>query len=347
VAERRPNHSYDDVVGALHDVSNALTVLLGWVASARAEGATPEQIEQALAMIEERARAARDLARRAIGAAPEAEDPAAPFDAVLDGALRALEVEAERAGVRLVSRGAPTARVSGGDVSHVLTNLVLNALAHAPRGTEVTIDATLADGRVVVDISDRGPGVDPSRADAIFEGDSTRAGGAGVGLRHARSVARAAGGDLVLADGAGKGALFRLTWPHSGAALPPPPMSARLPVLEGTRVLVLEDDADVATLLETALGARGAKVTVATNAAELAKAAASRHDAALIDLSPIADDVEGAIGRVRAGSPDARLVVISGSAVGMPEALSGGGVHWVRKPFEVSEVVAALTRAKT
>ena len=63
-----------DVTGALHDVSNALTVLLGWVTEARAASASPEQLAHALAIIEDRARAARDLARRAIGAAHEAID---------------------------------------------------------------------------------------------------------------------------------------------------------------------------------------------------------------------------------------------------------------------------------
>ena len=349
MAHERPAESIEDVVGALHDVSNALTVLLGWVASARAEGATAEQVDHALAMVEERARVARDLARRAIGAPTATPETDAPFDAVIASAVRALVVEADRAGVKIVLRSAPgTARVAGAaNVSHILTNLVLNALAHAPRGSDVTVDASIANGRFVVEVADTGPGVDASRAEAIFEGDTKRPGGAGVGLRHARSVARAAGGDLALAtlDGDG-GARFRLTWPRVGGSIPPPPMSTRPRLLAGTRVLILEDDADVATLLETALGARGADVTVATTAAELAVAALDRHDAALIDLSPIADDVQGAIYRVRAGSPDAALVLISGSAVGIPDALAQGRVRWVRKPFEVAEVVAALTDTK-
>jgi hypothetical protein len=42
------------------------------------------------------------------------------------------------------------------------------------------------------------------------------------------------------------------------------------------------------------------------------------------------------------------LVFISGSAVGLPEGLDVGHIRWIRKPFEVSEVVAALleTRAE-
>ena len=56
------------VEGALHEVSNALTVLLGWIAEARDPSASPEDVKHALRIVEERARGARNLARRAIGA---------------------------------------------------------------------------------------------------------------------------------------------------------------------------------------------------------------------------------------------------------------------------------------
>jgi DNA-binding NtrC family response regulator len=139
----------------------------------------------------------------------------------------------------------------------------------------------------------------------------------------------------------GEGATFRIRWVR--AKPPAAPLSApRAAVLAGTRVLVLEDDVAVATLLESALGARGAQVVVARNVAELAERAGDDHDAALIDLSPIADDVRGALATLHRGSPDAVLVLISGSATGVPEGLDMEHIRWVRKPFEIAEIVAAL-----
>jgi CheY-like chemotaxis protein len=130
-------------------------------------------------------------------------------------------------------------------------------------------------------------------------------------------------------------------------------------VLAGRRVLVVEDDGDVALLLESALSARGAHVVVARSAAELERAAADRHDAALVDLSPIARDVQGALDALNRGSPGLAVVFISGSVAGLPESLAEGDgdgvearegsarpVRWVRKPFEVSEVVAALLESR-
>jgi CheY-like chemotaxis protein len=344
----KPADSYERVLGALHDVSNALTVLLGWVGEARAAASRGEVAEDALQIIDRRARVARDLARRAIGVRVIDAEAEQPIDVVVDDAVHALELEALRAGVTLVVEAEPrvsTARIgAAGDVSQILTNLLLNALAYAPRGTEVRVRVAQSSAEVTVDVEDDGPGIDPARVASIFHGDSTREGGAGVGLRHARAVARGAAGDLALVPSAkGRGACFRLSWRRAGGSVPPAPMSSPRPqLLAGTRILVLEDDADVATLLETALSARGALVTLAKSADELSVAAKSRHDAALLDLSPIAHDIDGAIAVLRAGSPDVKLVVISGSAVGIPAALASARVRWVRKPFEVSEVVAAL-----
>jgi CheY-like chemotaxis protein/anti-sigma regulatory factor (Ser/Thr protein kinase) len=271
---------------------------------------------------------------------------------VLSDAIAALAVEAQRAHVRIALR-APSAehgraRVVSGDVSQIVTNLVMNALAHAPAQSEVTVALTAGESHVTIDVVDAGPGVEATRRASIFEGDSARRGGAGVGLRHARAMARAAGGDLELVPG-DAGAHFRLTWPRADA-LPPAPRSVpRMHLFEGTHVLVVEDDLHVSQLLESALVARGAVVTVARTAAELAAALASPgppHDAVLIDLSPIQSNPVSAITSLRERAPDAMMVVISGSAEELPEPLRDESVRFVRKPFEVGEIVSALAQSQ-
>lgn len=338
------------MTGALHDVSNALTVLLGWVAEARGTSSA-EAIQHALAIVEERARAARAVARRAIGADVDLDEGEMALDEVVADVVEALSVEAQRAGVTLAVAGRASAVLvtAPGDLTQILTNVVLNALAWSPRGSRVTVEPEADSVEARVFVQDAGPGVPAAQVPFVFDGASTRDGGAGVGLRHARAVARAAGGDLALTSTrAGEaGARFQLRWPRVEATLPRAPVSApRATVLAGTRVLVVEDDADVASLLESALGARGAEVVVASTAEELHARAKQRIDAALIDLSPIAHDVGGAVAALRGGSPDVALVFISGSAVGLPEGLEGDAIRWVRKPFEVAEVVSALIEVR-
>ncbi|MDP9002740.1 MAG: ATP-binding protein [Myxococcota bacterium] len=339
-----------DVTGALHDVSNALTVLLGWVAEARAGRGAPEQLDRALTIVEERARTARDLARRAIGAPSTIDDRDDALDKVVDDVVEALSVEAHRADVSLVvATRSPGVRIPlAGDASEILTNLMLNALAWAPHGSRITVELQVDSTSLLLFVQDEGPGVPAGQAGRIFGGATGREGGAGVGLRHARALARAAGGDLdLLMGGPSRGARFRLRWPRIAATIPRAPLSAARPAtLAGMHVLVVEDDREVAALLESALDARGAHVVVARTLDELRQHAVQRHDVALIDLSPIAHDVLGAVEELRRGSPEVALVFISGSAVGLPAGLDARQIGWVRKPFEVAEIVDAITEAR-
>jgi CheY-like chemotaxis protein len=340
-----------DLVGALHEVSNALTVLLGWVAEARDPSATPEEIAHALRILEQRARSARDLARRAIGVkVPPPGDVDLPQ--VVADVVESLRVEAARASVTITPSGpSPSeARIPlGDDLAQIITNLALNALHYAPAGSEVRIVTAVEPATVTIDVEDDGPGVSEERSFSVFEGDTTRQGGAGIGLRHARAMARAAGGDLTLLPGAG-GARFRIRWPRADA----PPIKApdpsgrlsrpRLQVLAGTKVLIVEDDADVTELLGTALEARGAEVTVARTADELRGRIDEGLHAVLVDLSPIAEDVQGALAMVKARAAKAEIVFITGSAEALPEGMESSA--WVRKPFEVGEVVDAILACK-
>lgn len=340
-----------DLAGVLHDVSNALTVLLGWVAEARAQDVSKEDSAYALAIVEQRARVARDLARQAIGSTRIDEQK--PLGDIINEVATGLRVEATRAGATIRANGADAlAKVAGAvDVSQILTNLVLNALAFAPRGTVIEIDLTCDDARCRVVVTDQGPGVPAAIRASIFDGESQRPGGTGVGLRHSRALARAAGGDLeLLAQRDGKGASFALSWPRVDI-VPRAPLSSapRVRELAGIRVLLVEDDTAVTQLLETALEGRGADVTIAATRSELAKVIAEGDEpfhAALVDLSPIADDVGGAISSLRTSSPGIDLILITGSADRLPDVVASEAMKLVRKPFELGEVFSALTSKK-
>jgi CheY-like chemotaxis protein/anti-sigma regulatory factor (Ser/Thr protein kinase) len=339
-----------DLTGVLHDVANALTVLLGWVGEAREPEATPEAVAYALKIIDQRARIARDLARHAIGG-PRFDEQREAVKIVGEVA-ESLRVEAQRKQAKIVVSGAETeARLAGAlDVSQVVTNIVMNALAYAPTGSTVSVHVSSDEETATIVVTDEGAGVEAGRSESIFRGDSLRPGGIGVGLRHSREIAQAADGNVEILpnDPSRSGARFRITWPRADA-MPRPPMStSRVNELVGVRVLVVEDDAAVTQLLETALDARGAQVTIAGNAEELTRAlAAGPYDAALVDLSPIASDAEGALASLRAACrPEASIVLITGSADALPEAVSAASLDLVRKPFEVREVLAALVKKK-
>ena len=94
-------------------------------------------------------------------------------------------------------------------IADALRNLVENAVAHGPEGTEVAV-AVLPDGRVTV--SDEGPGVPPADRARVFErfwrGAGARRAGAGLGLAIVAEIARAHGGTVTVEDAPGSGARF-------------------------------------------------------------------------------------------------------------------------------------------
>jgi hypothetical protein len=64
----------------------------------------------------------------------------------------------------------------------------------------------------------------------------------------------------------------------------------------------------------------------------------------LVDLSPLGSDPAAGIAKIRQSSPDAVLVLVTGQSDALPAELTAGDIHLVRKPFEVSEVLAVLRR---
>ena len=156
------------------------------------------------------------------------------------------------------------------------------------------------------------------------------------------------GGKLSLAESQ-RGARFDVRWPQLALRAPISRISSMPGLsLEGYHILLLEDDDAVIGLLSTALSLRGATVHAARSSSELETATASRaFDAALLDLSPIANDVGGALAKVQARSPKIKVVLISGSAAEIPEAAQGVMAAWVRKPFEVGEILAVLRSFST
>jgi two-component system, OmpR family, sensor histidine kinase TctE len=95
-----------------------------------------------------------------------------------------------------------------------LRNLIENAVAHAPAGTEVTVTVDRA-GRI--DVADRGRGVPRKDRESIFKrfwrGAGEKKEGAGLGLAIVSEIMRAHRGSVSVADNPGGGAVFTLSFP--------------------------------------------------------------------------------------------------------------------------------------
>jgi signal transduction histidine kinase len=117
-----------------------------------------------------------------------------------------------------VHRPLPLVRGDRERLRQVLTNLLDNAVKYSPTGGEVEVEALAENGRINVEVRDRGPGVSPEHQALIFEkfgrvsGDQSKP-GTGLGLFIARSIAEAHGGSLDVHSRPGSGVVFRLALP--------------------------------------------------------------------------------------------------------------------------------------
>ena len=100
------------------------------------------------------------------------------------------------------------------ELATVLQNLLVNARRYAP-GSVVRISATSSGGRVQILVEDRGPGVDATQHELVFQRgyrcSPDNADGSGLGLYLARRLMREQDGEIVLRERTGGGASFVLS----------------------------------------------------------------------------------------------------------------------------------------
>lgn len=105
-----------------------------------------------------------------------------------------------------------------------LRNLIDNALRYTPRGSTVTVSATMAGGSPAVTVEDDGPGVPaddlPRLSERFFRGSDPGAEGSGLGLAIVSRIADLHGARLAIGNLPAGGFAARLTWPSGPQALP-------------------------------------------------------------------------------------------------------------------------------
>jgi signal transduction histidine kinase len=98
-------------------------------------------------------------------------------------------------------------------MQRALDNLILNAIQNTPAGGRVGVDALYHGDKLLLRVSDTGPGVSEEVRDRLFEPFVTvRPDGTGLGLAIVREIARAHHGDTRLVHGE-SGATFEIEVP--------------------------------------------------------------------------------------------------------------------------------------
>jgi signal transduction histidine kinase/ActR/RegA family two-component response regulator len=279
-------------------------------------------------------------------------------NASMKGLELTLHVEPELAAAR---RGAAVADAHR--VRQILANLLGNALKFTVRGrVEARIERT-ANGRLVIEIADTGPGLAAEELERAFEPfnriERTSAGtsGAGLGLSLSRQLARLMGGELAAHSAVGVGSCFRLELPYDEAASPERDAEAPAEIVGPTalerrtlRVLIAEDDALNAAMLRAVVEQLGHQVVHAIDgrrAVDLSRVC--EFDLLMIDGRMPNMDGPATIMAIRALDGDMAQVpiiaVIGGDAVEAKECTDAGADAVLRKPVSVAAVARAVADA--
>jgi two-component system CheB/CheR fusion protein len=184
----------------------------------------------------------------------------------------------------------------GARIAQIVTNLLANAVKFTPSGGNVTVSVSVdtAAERAVLKVTDTGTGIDPGLLGRVFEpfmqGDRTldrTGGGLGLGLALVKGLVDLHQGEVsARSEGLGKGAAFTVRIPLAPAAPAGSTVSPRdrAPGVR-RRVLIIEDDPDVADGLKAALEIDAHQVTLARSGAEGLETARGIHpDVVLCDI---------------------------------------------------------------
>lgn len=268
---------------------------------------------------------------------------------------------ARRYGVRLERAAVPLPATLWADphrLMQVLTNLISNAVKFSPTGGVVTVSTHVGDAMVRIAIEDRGRGIPDGFRDRIFQkfaqadtADNRQKGGTGLGLSIVKSIVERHGGSVSFQSVYGSGSTFFVELPRRRPRLDAAPPSDALM----QRVLVCEDDADVARILAGQLQQAGYSADRAASAeAAIGLLAERSYDAMTLDLAlPDADGLS-LLRRVREDPRhcDMPVIVVSAwidSPAGQAATLEGevlGIVDWLGKPVDQERLQHALGRIR-
>jgi CheY-like chemotaxis protein len=234
-----------------------------------------------------------------------------------------------------------------------------------PKGGRVELTLRSYASAIELTVSDTGEGIAPEMLNTIFErfkqvedGAARKHGGLGLGLAIVKHLVELHGGTVsARSDGIGHGATFVVRLPIAIAKLPTheeDELAAAAPhdasiSLAGTRLLVIDDEADGRAFLQALFEAHGAKVHVAGSAADALKIVESAPlDLVLSDIGMPHMDGYELMRKIRelpaekGGGVRAVALTAYARAEDRMRALKAGFQSHVAKPVDAEELLAVV-----
>ena len=354
--------------GVAHDFNNMLTAILGNVdlATTAASLAEVRPLLSEVRVVAERSAALTAqllaFARRQV-IEPKNLDPNALIERF---SVLLRRVLGEPIALRVQLKSSACVRVDASQLEQVLLNLVTNARDSMPRGGQMrleTDDVELGDSHVPgqldvahgpyvrIVVADTGVGIPPEALPHVFEPFfTTRQGGTGLGLATCYGIIKQSGGHITVHSELERGTTFALYLPRIDAPAvegtrPPTPTP---PAVTGERVLLIEDEPAVRSVIERTLALAGYSVTVASSGEDGLRVAETEAPFQLLITDAVMPGLSGwEVGKqLGARFPKLKILYISGYT---EDAVAQGGVldpgvSFLQKPFSPSELLSTLRR---
>jgi PAS domain S-box-containing protein len=331
--------------GVAHEFNNVLAAIQGAVELLSLHAGGTPQSRQYLDVIRRMADRATELTRQLLAYSRQGKyTPASiPLARVLSETLPAIRT-ALPPGVELSAEcddALPPVHVDVAQMKQVVMGLCLNAAEAMAAGGRLSVRtfSDPGDGRVVLEVSDTGPGIDAKAMPRIFDPFfTTKSVGRGMGLAAIRGIVENHGGEIRVASREGKGTTCTVLLPVS-AVLP----AASLPPKESQpagagRVLLADDEEDVRSVVHAMLETLGYEVIEARDgfeAVEIFRSRAAEIALVILDLVMPRLTGEAALRQMRQIAPAVPAILISGydESERIRENAEAGFGGFLQKPF--------------
>jgi PAS domain S-box-containing protein len=362
------NRTKDEFLATVsHELRNPLNAILGW-AKLLLQRDLPADVQKHLGTIERNARAqARliddvlDISRIISGKLSLELREASVAQAIAD-AVESVRLLAEGKGVVLETEVESGIEVRADQLrlQQIVSNLLSNAVKFTPRGGRVMVLAGIVSGRLRIVVTDTGEGIDAPLLALIFEpfrqadaSTTRRHAGLGLGLAIVKELVNAHGGSVrAESGGKGQGATFIVELPTRPSHRPPvhgTTARRQLPRLQGTRVLVVDDEPDAVEIVTELLGSAGAVVEGARSAEEVLEKLPAFHPEVLVsDIGMPGMDGYDLIRSIRAldRSQGGRVPALALTAYTRKEdierSLSAGFQAHLGKPVDAEKLLSTI-----
>ena len=343
-----------------HELRTPLTSILGWAQMIAGHDVGMEEIKTGMEAIVRSARAqfaliedVLDISRLTTGKM-RLDRRMTNLGGVIEAAADTVRPAAEAKRIALTVAVDPklgSAPVDADRLQQIVWNLLSNAIKFTPVRGEVSVTATRRAAEVTIEVKDDGMGIPAAFLPYIFErfrqadGSSRRAySGLGIGLSLTKELVELHGGWIGVESEEGKGAKFTVTIPVIEVE---ERTSEELPGrLDGSRILLVEDDDESRAMFSAMLRRNGAEVSAASSVDEaLSVFDGFAPDIVVTDIAmPQRDGFELAAA-LRTRERGAKLPIVAVTAQGTREEMSAGVFDRVfAKPVDFDALVEVLSR---